>query len=131
MGAYTKLRERRSGEVQYSWKWGQIWEEAKSAGELAKRGWPDSWEEFRLRRLVVCDENAPLGPKPRKRRPGGGRKPDPDKMRIRQICLSRAQVEAVKQMAQAAGLSQSAWIREAVAERLAKSCTILEVNFSI
>lgn len=130
MDPYTKLRERKSGEVQYAYRWRQIWNDAKSAGELAKRGWPDRWEELE-RRLVACADNIPCGPKRRLRKPGGGRKPDPDKMRIKQICLSRAQAEAVRQMAQAAGISQSAWIREAVAERLAKTCTILRVNFPI
>lgn len=119
MDPYTKLRERKSGEVQYSYRWRQIWSDAKSAGELAKRGWPDTWEEFRLRRLVACNDNTPLGPKRRKRKPGGGRKPDPDKMRIRQICLTRSQAEGVKLAAQALGISQSAWIREAIDWRLA------------
>lgn len=119
MGPYVKLKERKSGEIQYAYRWRQIWEEAKSDGKLANRGWPDDWDEFRFRRLARCDEAALIGPRQRKRKPGGGRKPDPDKMLIKQICLTRSQAEGVKLAAKAMGVSQSAWIREAIDWRLA------------
>lgn len=118
MDPYAKLRERKSGEVQYAYKWRRIWNEARSGCELLARGWPDSWEEFE-RRLAPCDDNAECGQRQRQRRPGGGRKPKPDKMVSKQISLERGQAEAVKLAAKAAGLSQSAWIRGAIDWRLA------------
>lgn len=118
MDNYTKLRERKSGEVRYYYEWRRLWNMASLTGELAAKGWPDSLPEFE-KRLLPCDTWTPCGPKLRKRKPGGGRKPSPDKLLIRQICLSREQAEAVKQAARAAGISQSAWIREAIDARLA------------
>lgn len=117
MDAYAKLRDRKSGEVKFYYEWRRQWDMARLAGELYARGWPDSWPEFE-KRLVPCADGAALGAKIRKRRPGGGRKPKPDKMLIRQICLAREQAEAVKLAARAAGISQSAWIREAIKARL-------------
>lgn len=118
MDPYAKLRERKSGEIQYYYKWRRLWEQARESGELAGRGWPNSWEAFE-RRIVPCADTAICGPKLRKRRPGGGRKPKPDKLRVRQICLTLEQCEAVKLAARSAGISQSAWIREAITARLA------------
>lgn len=107
--------ERVSGQSRHILDWRREWAEAVYHEELELQGWPDSWQRFMKICLVPDDGSIP---KPRKRRPGGGRKPNPDRLVKRQICLSREQAEAVKQAAAAAGISQSAWIREAIEGRL-------------
>lgn len=108
--------ERQTGQSRQLQDWRLEWAEAVYHDELELRGWPDSWALFVKRCLGPDDETLP---KIRKRKPGGGRKPKPDKLIIRQICLTREQAEAVRQAALAAGVSQSGWIREAVEGRLA------------
>lgn len=109
--------ERSTGQSRQLQDWRRDWAEAVYQDELELRGWPDSWRLFVKRCLLPDDGSLP---KLRKRRPGGGRKPKPDKLIIRQICLTREQAEAVKQASLAAGVSQSGWIREAIAARLAE-----------
>lgn len=109
--------ERGTGQAGSLADWRREWEIAVYHEELDSRGWPDSWKQFVTACLVANDGSLA---KVRKRRPGGGRKPKPDKLIIRQICLTREQARAVKQAAMAEGVSQSGWIRQAIGERLAK-----------
>lgn len=109
--------ERASGQSRHIQDWRRAWAEAVYHDELELQGWPDSWQRFM--KICLAPDNGSL-PKIRKRRPGGGRKPNPDRLVKRQICLSREQAEAVKQAAAMEGVSQAAWIRAAIERRLVK-----------
>ncbi len=113
MHDYTKLHDRKTGETAYFYEWRRRWNVAQVCGELASNGWPSSWEEFLGKRLVEEGQW-----RPRKRRPGAGRKRGLDNLIRKQIGLSRQEAEAIRQAAAKAGVSQSAWIREAARTRL-------------